>query len=235
LVKRCSSCGNEKPLEEFVRHRDQCKSCRKIVNDKWRAKERERPSIIRCSCCDSEKQSSEFAKDRLQCRQCRANVEAQRRKRCADFVREKDRQRYARDREKRKAAVREYDWARRYPERNQVKGARRRSRERAAENTLTFEQWELLKSLAGHRCLDCGESKPLTVDHVVPIAHGGKTNVWNIQPLCRSCNCSKQDKIEDFRGDDWCSLLSSALDIKLDKEKTFVCPQSVSGMELHTT
>jgi 5-methylcytosine-specific restriction endonuclease McrA len=33
----------------------------------------------------------------------------------------------------------------------------------------------------------------------VPVALGGSSFIANIQPLCRSCNSSKQDRIIDYR------------------------------------
>jgi 5-methylcytosine-specific restriction endonuclease McrA len=36
--------------------------------------------------------------------------------------------------------------------------------------------------------LCCGEAKPLTVDHVVPVSKGGSNDISNIQPLCLECN-----------------------------------------------
>ena len=44
------------------------------------------------------------------------------------------------------------------------------------------------------RCLHCGSSERLTVDHIVPIKLGGGDNISNLQCLCLSCNCSKRDR-----------------------------------------
>lgn len=49
------------------------------------------------------------------------------------------------------------------------------------------------------KCLHCGKIKPLTADHVVPIAKGGTSNIGNIQPLCKACNSSKGTNIVDYR------------------------------------
>jgi 5-methylcytosine-specific restriction endonuclease McrA len=54
----------------------------------------------------------------------------------------------------------------------------------------------------GGRCLCCGRNDvTLTVDHIVPLVMGGSNDISNIQPLCRSCNCSKQAKNIDYRPD----------------------------------
>ena len=35
----------------------------------------------------------------------------------------------------------------------------------------------------------------LQIDHIIPIAKGGKTVVSNLRVLCSKCNASKSDKI----------------------------------------
>ena len=41
------------------------------------------------------------------------------------------------------------------------------------------------------KCLKCGTTEALELDHIVPIASGGKTEASNLQTLCRSCNAAK--------------------------------------------
>jgi hypothetical protein len=43
----------------------------------------------------------------------------------------------------------------------------------------------------GMRCMRCGSTESLTVDHVIPVIHGGSDEVGNLQTLCRSCNSKK--------------------------------------------
>ena len=45
----------------------------------------------------------------------------------------------------------------------------------------------------GAACAQCGSTKNLTVDHVVPMAPGGSDDLTNLQILCKSCNSSKRD------------------------------------------
>ena len=49
----------------------------------------------------------------------------------------------------------------------------------------------------GYRCRICGRSERsdyLEIDHIKPIAKGGKTTYDNLQTLCRRCNKEKGDK-----------------------------------------
>lgn len=50
----------------------------------------------------------------------------------------------------------------------------------------------------GYRCRKCGISNryaPLEIDHIVPIAKGGKTTYDNLQTLCHRCNVEKGDTL----------------------------------------
>ena len=69
-------------------------------------------------------------------------------------------------------------------------------REKAKARELRISQWwkqELGKGL----CYHCGERfKPadLTMDHLIPIARGGKSSKNNCVPSCKACNTKKGHK-----------------------------------------
>ena len=50
-----------------------------------------------------------------------------------------------------------------------------------------------------YKCRICGASQEdgarLHVDHIIPIAKGGKSVMSNLQTLCESCNMGKSDKL----------------------------------------
>ena len=49
----------------------------------------------------------------------------------------------------------------------------------------------------GHRCRKChAESYDLEIDHIVPIAKGGKSTIDNLQTLCHRCNVEKGVRTE---------------------------------------
>jgi hypothetical protein len=47
----------------------------------------------------------------------------------------------------------------------------------------------------GHSCVQCGSTDNLQVDHIYPFSKGGKTEMDNLQTLCKSCNVKKGAKI----------------------------------------
>lgn len=82
-------------------------------------------------------------------------------------------------------------WKAKNPERMAHLKARRYARERGADGSHAFAEWEQLKAKHNHRCAACGEKKPLTKDHIIPLSEGGSDYISNIQPLCRNCNSKK--------------------------------------------
>lgn len=94
-------------------------------------------------------------------------------------------------------------WRRKHPETDRIhlrqSGRRRRARERQAEGNHSHAEWLALCAKYDHRCLCCGEQKPLTEDHVIPLALGGTDYITNIQPLCGECNSRKGARIVDYR------------------------------------
>ena len=73
--------------------------------------------------------------------------------------------------------------------------ANRYAREKGAEGSHTLAEWKAVKEKYNNRCAFCGELKPLTKDHIIPLSKGGTNYITNIQPLCRNCNSKKNNKI----------------------------------------
>jgi len=72
---------------------------------------------------------------------------------------------------------------------------RRRQREIEAPGLLVGQLRKLLKhwQQQGLSCFYCDDF-PTTVDHVVPLIHGGTNYLDNLVPCCRPCNSSKGTK-----------------------------------------
>lgn len=101
-------------------------------------------------------------------------------------------------------------WHEKNPEVNRVYRARQRARAFEKERGLpegalgeyTQDEWIAICEEYAYSCLACFKSRPIievVADHVVPLEKGGRNVVDNLQPLCRSCNAAKQDRIIDYR------------------------------------
>jgi hypothetical protein len=68
---------------------------------------------------------------------------------------------------------------------------RRRVAEKSVAATLTAEEWNVIKKRYKYRCVYCGEKKPLTRDHIIPVLQKGPLTKENVVPACASCNAKK--------------------------------------------
>jgi 5-methylcytosine-specific restriction endonuclease McrA len=90
-------------------------------------------------------------------------------------------------------------WRKENKEKNRSYLHKRRAKKTEAGGFFTPEEWFTLCFAVGFKCLCCKEQKILVADHVVPIALGGTSWLYNIQPLCSTCNGKKGTKIIDYR------------------------------------
>lgn len=78
---------------------------------------------------------------------------------------------------------------------------KRRALKRSNGGSHTAEEWHDLKVQFNYMCLCCKRQEPLvklTEDHITPLAMGGRNDISNIQPLCRSCNAQKHIKAINY-------------------------------------
>lgn len=86
----------------------------------------------------------------------------------------------------------------------------RKAHERAKRSGSKFEWVDPTKVFikSGWRCAACNQESPSwlrgtlhqrapELDHIVPISVGGPHSLSNVQLLCRSCNASKGEVIDD--------------------------------------
>jgi len=64
-------------------------------------------------------------------------------------------------------------------------------------NTRSVPRWlrSTILERDGNRCVKCGSTIDLQIDHIIPFSRGGKTCVTNLETLCRDCNRTKRDKM----------------------------------------
>lgn len=63
------------------------------------------------------------------------------------------------------------------------------------EGSHTTKEWLALVKKYKGKCANCHKKTKLTRDHIMPVSRGGSNYISNIQPLCKSCNSSKRDRI----------------------------------------
>ena len=62
---------------------------------------------------------------------------------------------------------------------------------------ITAEQYKEVMSFFDWKCAYSGEKlkkDTRTLDHIIPLKQGGDHEIWNLVPMTRSLNCSKQEK-----------------------------------------
>lgn len=93
--------------------------------------------------------------------------------------------------ERTKAAIAE--WAKNHREARRASGRNRRARTRAVDGVISKGLSQKLFELQKGRCACCGEplGKEYHLDHVMPLALGGRNSDDNAQLLRKTCNLQK--------------------------------------------
>jgi 5-methylcytosine-specific restriction endonuclease McrA len=226
--KVCVGCQEWKPVSEFSPlrshgkaigngYKSRCKACSNAQQRAKRAadtkRHRDRDRVYRASRLE---QSNAYQRhwrdtnpekvDQANRTYRQANLEkiriAFKRRRDANIERYRTigRKAYANNVEKRRAYNRLYRKA--HPERNREQVRTRRNRKYKAEGSHTEAEWAALKAQYNYTCLCCRRHEPditLTRDHIIPITQSGSDWITNLQPLCHTCNSSKNTKSIDYR------------------------------------
>jgi 5-methylcytosine-specific restriction endonuclease McrA len=90
----------------------------------------------------------------------------------------------------------------RRPTRGQITeyARKRNAMKRGLPGSHSFAEWRALCEKFDYRCVCCGEKRPLTRDHVIPVTKPGSSDsIDNIQPMCSPCNSSKKRQTIDYR------------------------------------
>jgi hypothetical protein len=217
--KVCYECGLWHPLENYHRHPNtkdgrttQCKECRKAYTvrnadvarartRRWRADNPEKYQA------QKDRQLRRYQEQHPGCYRIynkRPSGTGRDLARLAhwneqnkDKINTWRRVRYPQMRDKQRARKRA--WEKANPEKNASQTRRYQARKRGARGTHTYTEWVTLCQRYDSRCVCCGEQKPLTEDHVIPISRGGSDDIDNIQPLCVVCNSRKGTLSTDYR------------------------------------
>jgi 5-methylcytosine-specific restriction endonuclease McrA len=135
------------------------------------------------------------------------------RKRHPDKIRERNQRNYARRGEEIRAQARQWHidhpghvvarnqrWRHAHAEQNLAGHQRNRAVKLGISGPgVTGDEWAEILARFGNRCLACGSTGRLTMDHIVPYAAGGWHGPDNVQPLCKNCNSRKHTSTIDYR------------------------------------
>lgn len=213
-LKVCTKCKEAKLLSEYYRKKGQasglnpsCKACCvakvklyykansdsvKIRVKKWRDENLER---AKAAAKDRYRKRAAIVKEKAR---AWAEANPERRREIVSASAEKHREK---KNEKNKAYNREF--RRLYPqearEEGRMRAAVRRTREIEAGVNITRGNWKAIIELFDTgMCLYCGtDGHKLTMDHWMPVSLGGKTEVGNLIPCCKSCNSRKSNMHPD--------------------------------------
>lgn len=196
--KKCPTCGQWKTYSEYYRnrskvdgHQTSCKPCFAAAN--------------RASCAKNAEHHKE--RNRRRMRETYAERGEERRAKTAEWYAERGREWHKTYRQEHPEQYREATKKWRAKENNSSNAIRRRRAKLVGSGGQhTEEQWQSLAAEYNFCCAACGKLPTgiwpdvLTRDHVLPLVNGGTDNIDNIQPLCLSCNASKNMRTIDYRG-----------------------------------
>jgi 5-methylcytosine-specific restriction endonuclease McrA len=195
-TKCCVGCNIVKTVDSFYRersgHRSKCKTCESANRKQYYLANKEAVKAKRAIY-----QKAHLAEQYVHNQAWR--------KRNVEKVREAGRRQYANNIEHRKKVKNE--WRKKNAELVKIyldkyrlqhlpkmaeKAHKRRARVRCNGVYLVTEK-ELIR-LYKSPCSNCGTKERITIDHIIPVVRGGKHSIGNLQPLCLSCNASKNSK-----------------------------------------
>lgn len=200
MVKGCSLCRVEKPISEFYphgrRYHSQCKECDKKVK---KADYDAHPEKYRKAVLDSARKHPDRKRARMR------RWETANRERRTQYQRD----RVAADPERFRAYsrmhhARAYEQERLYRVTHRYEAAekqnRYRARKRNAPRIEKIDRPSIIErdNWTCYLCMRVCTPKNVTLDHVIPLYHGGAHTADNLRVACRSCNCRKGYKLPGF-------------------------------------
>lgn len=59
---------------------------------------------------------------------------------------------------------------------------------------ISEKEWISVLVKYKNKCVTCGTTENISMDHIKPLSRGGTHTIDNIQPMCRSCNSRKGNR-----------------------------------------
>lgn len=88
-------------------------------------------------------------------------------------------------------------WSSENPDKRTAQHQRRRARKAGSQSrVVSASDWVAVKRRQGGACAYCGSTDgQLVMDHIIPLARGGRHAIGNIAAACASCNSSKSAQL----------------------------------------
>ena len=196
-TKTCNCCGECKPLSAYTTDRKApdglahgCNKCRAGRARAWRRgiKCDGGSEYKLCTTCNKVKKSQCFNIDNPS-----RNKKGTKKSRCKECCRKESRKHYSENKSRYLSNTR--DWKSRNAGKDSEYYHRRKSIYLGASGDHTAAEWNQILEACGGKCVRCGSSEEIHKDHIQPLALGGSNSKENLQPLCKTCNCSKGSKL----------------------------------------
>jgi len=158
--------------------------------------------LKRCHRCRIEKPREDFrlrrsTKDGLHsyCKPCHVESVQEWREKNRERRKAADRSRYAANRDRIRAYMRDWDRSNRDAAKahNFNRNHRRRSLIASVTGSSTKQERDVLRASYLGICAYCS-SPATTFDHVVSLSRGGSNGIENLTPACRPCNSAKRER-----------------------------------------
>ena len=194
VFKKCTKCGRWLVANSvnFHKHkvdkyglRSCCKGCRKVQRKKYYEANKDKELAQRKEYYNQNK--DKYKELNKKWRTANKDKELARYKKYYEQNKDKELARYKKYRNTPRGQVVEFN-----------KRTKRRSKEQELGNGITTEQWLDMMQYFNWRCAYSGKSVSKqgerSIDHIVPLNSNGEHEIWNLVPMVKSLNSSKQDK-----------------------------------------
>lgn len=140
-----------------------------------------------CKKCNEEKEIWKFGKNK----NAKDGLQSQ----CKSCISENNRKYYNDNRES--MIERSTRWQQNNKEAHRINANNSRAKNIGVEGKITLEQWKECLKWFNYKCAYTGKeltSDDMTIEHISPLSEGGDNYIWNVIPVSRSANSSKNSE-----------------------------------------
>lgn len=194
-IKFCYNCKQEKPLNEFYLNKaksdgysTECKACNKFRTKLYQIKNKEKVKKYKSNYYNANK----------------LKIKEEHKKYYQDNKENLDKinKEWAKNNKKRSNSIKK-QYVKNNPEQRKQSiilcSRKRRAKKKELNENYTHLDEQYTRNLFNNKCVNCGSTEVLHIDHHYPLSKGYVLTRKNAVILCNSCNSSKGNKLpEDF-------------------------------------